>query len=554
IVEELWRSGALMTIEPYHHSVATCERCHTIIEPLLSEQWFVRMKDLAAMAVEAVQRGDVRFIPERYAKVFFDWMGNIRDWCVSRQVWWGHRMPVWHCQTCKSFVVRIDRPDHCQGCGGTDLAQDENTLDTWFSSALWTFATMGWPDETDDLKRYHPTTLLITDRQIINLWVARMTYSSLAFLHDVPFRDVYIHATVLDKHGQRMSKTKGNVVNPLTLIETYGTDATRFGLISMAAKGQDIRFSDERILAARNFCNKLWNAARFVLINVESTDGTTVLPSTLTDRWILSRLEWTIQTVTAALDDYEFSEAAKSLYEFTWGEYCDWYIELSKSRLAAGDKVVRRILCYVLETALKLLHPFLPFVSEEIYQRVRSRSLTESDHLIGAAWPTSEGYRDEQAEREMALLQEVVTAVRNIRSEMAIPPLQRTPILIRTTDRNQIDILRQNVGIITDLGRGAEVHIDEQLVRPKRSGGAVIGGIDIWVPLEETIDIEAEQMRLTREAEKLERVLEGLERKLADRSFLERAPTEVVEREREKIEHHRQTFERVMANLAILQE
>ncbi|MDH7602543.1 MAG: valine--tRNA ligase [Armatimonadota bacterium] len=535
VVEDLKAQGLLESVEDYTHSVGTCARCDTIIEPLLSEQWFCRMSELAKPAIEVVRDGSIKFYPERYARAYIEWLENVRDWCISRQLWWGHRIPVWKCSDCGEYTSSKHVVDTCSKCGSTRVVQEEDVLDTWFSSALWPFATLGWPKQTPELEYFYPTDVLVTARDIIYLWVARMVFSSLEYLGKIPFRDVYIYATVLNEEGKRMSKSLGTGVDPLEAIDQYGADALRFALIQQTGKTQDIRFSNKRVELARNFANKIWNASRFVIMNLEGWEHTelkAVVDSglSLEDKWILSRLTGTIRTVNAALSSYDMDDAARALYEFIWSEFCDWYVEFAKPRLrgeAEQKRTVQTVLYHVLETTLRLLHPIMPFITEEIWQALPH----EGESIMVAPFPApDDSLVDESAERIMGLVMEGVRAQRDLKASAGIPL------------RKSIDIMYQPVlpdlrtyQVQTLLERGAGTALSYIDTPPPDSASCLVqtvpdvGVFYLRVP---EVDREKERARITAELESVKRDLARSQAKLANEQFLSRAPAHVVEKER----------------------
>ncbi len=536
IVEDLRALGLLEKVEPYRHRIGVCYRCKTVVEPLVSPQWFVNVRPLAERAVRAVREGRTRIIPRVWVKTYYHWMAAIRPWCISRQLWWGHRLPVWYCDADGSMHVSREDLTRCPRCGGP-VRQDEDVLDTWFSSALWPFSTLGWPRETPELRTFYPTSCLVTGFDILFFWVARMIMMGLHFMGDVPFRDVYIHALVRDMEGQKMSKSRGNVIDPLEVMDRYGTDALRFTLAALAAQGRDIRLSAERIEASRNFANKIWNAARFVLAQVGDyrPGRTRAAAPTLADRWILSRLARTVAAVRRALAAYRFNDAAGAVYQFLWHECCDWYLEWSKLTLYRGqDRATRArtqaTLLTVLETALRLLHPFMPFITEEVWQRLPKARRAPASIMIARFPRHRRRDVDPVAEAEMGLLMAVVTAIRNVRSEMQIPPSRAVPAVVRPPDGARETLLVREAPAVAALAR-AELQVDAAAVRPPRSALALAEGCEIYVPLGDLVDLDAERRRLQRELARAEAELARTEAKLARAEFRQRAPREVVERE-----------------------
>jgi valyl-tRNA synthetase len=535
IVEDMRALDLLERIEPYQHRVGVCYRCKTTVEPLVSRQWYVRAKPLAEQAVQAVREGRTRILPRTWAKTYHWWMDNIRDWCISRQLWWGHRLPVWYCDAEGTTHVSREDLTECPQCRGP-LRRDPDVLDTWFSSALWPFSTLGWPRETPELRTFYPTACLVTGYDILFFWVARMMMMGLYVMREVPFRDVYIHALVRDMEGQKMSKSRGNVIDPLDVMDQYGTDALRFTLAALAAQGREIRLSSERIEGYRNFANKLWNAARFVLANAKGLRPALARKTApaMADRWIQSRLARTVSEVRRALGAFRFNDAAGAVYQFLWHEYCDWYLEWSKLALYRGTDPAARArtqltLVTVLETTLRLLHPFMPFITEEIWQRLPRRGAAGS--IMVARFPRARRRDlDDEVEAAMALSMGVVTAVRNLRSEMQIGPGRPLVGILRPTDAGQAAVLRAGLAELNALAR-AEFRVDPGAPRPPRAAVAVASGCEIYVPLEGLIDVTAERQRLTRELGRADEELSRIDAKLARSEFRERAPAAVVARE-----------------------
>lgn len=536
LIEDLKALGLLMKREEYSYAVGHCYRCNTIVEPYLSQQWFVQMKDLAKSAIEAVKSDKVEFIPKSWEKTYFEWMENIKDWCISRQIWWGHQIPVWYCQKCKATLVERQNPTQCLKCGSDELIQDPDVLDTWFSSALWPFSTLGFPDKTKDLVTFYPTSVLSTGFDIIFFWVARMIMMGLKFMGDVPFKQVYIHALIRDAEGQKMSKSHGNVIDPLNVIDRYGTDALRFTLAIMAVQGRDILLSEERIEGYRHFCNKLWNASRFILTNLEDytpNPKSQISNSkclSLADRWILTRLNQVIEKVTEGLNSYHFNESAQILYDFVWHEYCDWYLELVKPQLSGQRREITQDLLVVTSDAiLRLLHPFMPFLTEEIWQKLSVDRTTNS--IMIANWPTlTQDDIDLEAIKDMEFIQEVVTSIRTIRSEMRIPPNQKINILIIKSNPFE------NVDYITLLTNTSEVVFNPVSTKPDTSVVIIVKGIEMYLPLSGIIDLGKEEERLSKELSKVEKELNLIRVKLANEDFMTKAPTEVVEKEKQRLD------------------
>ena len=580
IVEELREKGLLERIEPYRHALGRCYRCQTVVEPYLTPQWFVKAKPLAEPAILAVKEGKIRIIPEGWTNSYFAWMENIKDWCISRQIWWGHQIPAWYCKHCNEShvlatglgeimflpqakpLVQGESPKRCPRCGGGSFLRDPDVLDTWFSSALWPFSTLGWPDKTEDLRTYYPTSVLVTGFDILFFWVARMIMMGLKFMGDVPFRDVYIHALVRDQEGQKMSKSKGNVIDPLEVMGRYGTDAFRFTLASLAAMGRDIKLSEERIGGYQNFVNKLWNAARFVLMNLsegvrsEENPRDSLRPEdmNLADRWILSRMASTVVAAREALDSYRYNDYAHLLYQFTWHEFCDWYIEMSKLSLGgvSGDhrENTQRILLCVLKEILLLLHPLMPFVTEEIWQGLRGGR--ESIMIQPYPQPDSSLIQPE-VESRINFLIEVIRAVRNLRAELNVPPVREARVIL-FAPQEQREFLRTHEPYLRVLARVGGVEYLTQGERPKGAATAVVGPLEIYLPLGDLIDLKEEKKRLAQEVGKLEEELERVRRKLGNRDFLTKAKEEVVQKEREKADLFEEKIRMLNRGLERLQE
>jgi valyl-tRNA synthetase len=538
VVKALEAEGFLKKIEPYRHSVGHCYRCKEIVEPNLSRQWFVKAKPLAAKAIEAVKTGRTRIIPKTWEKTYYDWLENIRDWCISRQIWWGHQIPAWTCSGCGEMVVDLEAPEKCPGCQGTDLVQATDVLDTWFSSALWPFSTMGWPEETDLLKTFYPTSVLVTGFDILFFWVARMMMMGIHFMGEVPFQDVYVHALVRDENGKKMSKSKGNVIDPLTVIESHGTDAFRFTLAAFAVQGRDVKMSEKRVAGYRHFVNKLWNAARFSLMHIKSA-GSNISRNelSLADRWILSRLSHSTETVAKALDDYKFNEAAATLYNFIWHEFCDWYLEASKPALYGEDarkkQVTIDVLYRVLKDTLVILHPLMPFVTEEIWHKLPGTD----GSIMQASYPDSNDdavYRDDRAETEMKLISGIITGIRNIRGEMNIAPSLELEVQIQSPDSDQREIMSTYMEMTCSLARAGSLSVSEPAEKPKTSAAVIVEGATVLVNLKGIIDFAMETARLNKEIAKITKELESVSRKLSNDGFLSKAPENIIEKVKEK--------------------
>ena len=550
IVADMQALGLIDHIEPYRHAVGLCYRCKTVVEPLVSKQWYVNVKPLADVALAAAHDGRITIIPAGWTKTYDQWMENIRPWCISRQLWWGHRIPAWHCE--RDGSVHVSRTDltACPTRGGP-VRQDPDVLDTWFSSGLWPFSTLGWPDDTAELRTWYPTSVLVTGFDIIFFWVARMAMLGLHLMKAEPFRDVYIHALVRDAEGQKMSKSKGNVIDPLAIMGKYGTDAFRFTLAAFAAQGRDVRISDERVEGYRNFANKLWNAARLVLSNLDGYDPEgEPPPAGLPGRWLESRLHATIQDVRAALDAYRFNDAAGAIYQFLWSDFCDWYLEIAKISLyrpedPAERQRVQHTLVTVLEATLRLLHPFMPFITEELWQRLPH----DGESIMVAAYPkASRNGHDAEAERQMDVLIQAVTAIRNIRGEMRISPAQTLKAVVKVAPADE-PLLRAHVTLIEALAR-ARVTIDPGATRPRASALGVLGRSEIYVELEGLVDLAAERQRLEKEIKRIADAIAFTRGKLARPDFTEKAPVEIVDKEREKLAEQEALHAKLVASLS----
>ena len=543
LVKELAALGVLVGTEEHEHAVGHCSRCHTTVEPLVSKQWFVKMASLAKPAIEVVREGRIRFVPERFKKIYENWLENIRDWCISRQLWWGHRIPAWYCDDCGKVSVSRTDLTACPACGSSHLHQDEDVLDTWFSSALWPFETMGWPEKTPELRQFYPTRTLVTGYDIIFFWVARMVMMGLKFGGDIPFHHVFIHGLVRDSQGRKMSKSLGNGIDPVEVIDKYGADTLRFMLVTGNTPGNDMRFYWARVEAARNFANKLWNASRFMLMNLQGFDRSFVPKAedyTLADRWILSRYARTSAVVTENLEKFELGEAARAIYEFIWGEFCDWYIELVKPRLYAEEGDSRRtaqyVLGYVLERTLRLLHPFMPFITEEIWQHIPH----EGKSIMTAPWPTGEEtWLDKENEASMAVIMEVIKAIRNMRAEVNAAPGKKSEAILHFSDAAQQAVFTANDGYLHALAEADPVTILSLTAeRPENAMTAAAGGVEIYLPLKGLIDMEKETARLSKELDGLTKEIARTEGKLANEKFVTKAPVAVVAKEREKLQDY----------------
>ncbi len=532
IVEDLEKEGAIVKIEDYSHNVGVCYRCHSTIEPKVSKQWFVKMEPLAKPAIECVKKGEVKFVPERFDKTYYHWMENIKDWCISRQLWWGHRIPAWYCDDCGEVVVSKEAPTVCPKCGSVHLTQDPDTLDTWFSSALWPFSTLGWPDKTPELAHYFPTSTLVTGYDIIFFWVARMIFSSVENMHDRPFDTVFIHGIVRDAQGRKMSKSLGNGIDPLVVIDQYGADALRFTLATGNSPGNDMRFSDEKVGASRNFANKLWNAARFILMNLGEDEKAPHIPDELAleDKWILSLFNTLTKEVTDNLDKFELGIAVQKLYDFIWDVFCDWYIEISKIRLNSGDEkaaqTARDMLVYIMSNTLKLLHPFMPFITEEIWQTLPHNG----ESIMVSDWPVyKEEFDFSVEEQEMDRIMEAVRAIRNRRAEMNVPPSKKAKYFIATAYKDTFEkagIFMQRLASCSEAEVGDSFEIDGAVC-------IVTADAKIYIPLGELVDFEQEIARLNKEKEKVLKDLEFIDKKLNNENFVAKAPKAVVDGQRE---------------------
>jgi len=536
IVEDLEAQGLLARVETITNSVGHCQRCGTIVEPLLSMQWFVKIKPLADPAIDAVESGRTRFIPPNWANTYFEWMRNIRDWCISRQLWWGHRIPAWYC-SCGEIIVDKAEPKTCPKCGSAELRQDSDVLDTWFSSGLWAFSTLGWPENTADLKTFYPGSVLITGYDIIFFWVARMMMFGLKFMNDVPFRAVYITGIVRDAQRQKMSKSKGNVVDPLELCDKYGTDAVRFAMTRMGAPGTDVSLSEDLLESYRNFATKIWNAARFSLRYVQdgdrvpSTEELRQLDLSLADRWVLARLNRAAQEVNGSLEQYNLHEASRTIYRFFWHEFCDWYLEMIKLHPERSKPV----LLYVFESALRMLHPFMPFLTEELWQTMPH----DGESIVIARYPAFDSaLADAAAESQIEMIQDVIVKVRNIRSEMNVDTRRAVVVRMATEDPNVANLLNGARDYIFRLATVSQVEIVPRLQGDKLAAQAVAAGCTLEVPLEGLVDRDAEKSRLTRELEKARKEIDTLDRKLSNSSFVENAPAAVVEENRRRLKDY----------------
>ncbi len=549
VVEDLKKLGLLKKVVPYKILLGRCYRCGTVVEPYLSKQWFVRTKPLAEPAKNVVLEKKIRIIPENWENTYFEWMDNIRDWCISRQIWWGHRIPVWYCKDCGKMMVSLKDPKNCESCGSKNIFQDPDVLDTWFSSALWPFATFGWPDRTKELSIFYPTSCLVTGFDILFFWVARMIMMGLRFMGDVPFRDVYIHALVRDIEGRKMSKSRGNVIDPLVVMEKYGTDAFRFTLCAFAAQGRDIKFSEERIEGYRHFINKIWNAARFVLMNLDDDTKAEFRKEDLDicDVWILSSLQKTIKEVRKSLKEYRFNDAAQAIYQFSWYKFCDWYIEISKVHLKSQrGSTVKSVLLYTLENVIKLLHPFIPFVTEEIWEKLPG----ERSCLAKERFPEpDESLIDEGVEEKMEVFMDCVVSIRNIRAEMNIPLSLPLKVYIECGNDERIELLKNCSPYMMALARLSEIHFGKDGVFEKSCATSVVKDVELYVPIAGVVDFSKEEKRIKKEIAKVESDLSLVVKKLSNEDFLKKAPKEVVEKEKRSFEELNERKEKLYATL-----
>ncbi|HIR10610.1 MAG TPA: valine--tRNA ligase [Candidatus Fimenecus excrementavium] len=533
IVEDLKAEGALVEIEDYSHNVGTCYRCGTTVEPRVSKQWFVKMKPLAGPAIDAVKNGDTRFIPQRFEKVYFHWLENIRDWCISRQLWWGHRIPAWYCADCGEITVSRTAPTACAHCGSKNIEQDPDTLDTWFSSALWPFSTLGWPEETEDYKHYYPTNTLVTGYDIIPFWVMRMMFSGLEQTGQVPFDTVLIHGLVRDAQGRKMSKSLGNGIDPLEIIDKYGADALRFTLATGNSPGNDMRFSDERVEASRNFANKIWNAARFILMNLPENEPAPYIPQALAieDKWILSQYNTLVSGVTDSLEKFELGMAVQKLYDFIWDVFCDWYIEIAKIRLNGDDEeqkaTVRAVLVYVMSNTLKLLHPFMPFITEEIWQTLPHTG----ESIMISDWPKADSALNFAAEEaEMSRIMTAIKAVRNRRAEMNVAPSKKAKIFIETA---YADTFLKGTVFFKRLASASEVEVAAHFDDMDSAVSIITESARMYIPMDELVDFKAELARLNKEKAGVQKELDFVNNKLNNENFVNKAPAAVVEGQRQ---------------------
>ena len=558
IVAELRDLDLIEKVDEHNHSVGHCYRCSTVIEPFLSDQWFVKMQPLAEPAIAAVKNEQVRFVPERFTKIYLHWMENTRDWCVSRQLWWGHRIPAWYCQDCNEIIVARETPTHCKKCNSANLKQDEDVLDTWFSSALWPFSTLGWPEQTKDLHKYFPTDVLITGYDIIYFWVARMIFSALEFMDDKPFSDVVITGLVRDAEGRKMSKSLGNGVDPLEVVDNYGADAMRYMLATGTTPGNDQRFHWDKVESARNFANKIWNASRFVMMNVgDITYEEISINGELqaSDKWILHRLNETVAAFDRLLTKYEFGEAGRVLYDFIWSDYCDWYIELAKLTLNGDDEqakqITKSVLCYVLDNILKLLHPYMPYITEEIWQHIPH----QGEALVIAKFPEyQEQLKYAEAAEQMSVIMDTIRNVRNVRAEMNVPPSRKVTLLIKPNSDKFQQVFEKGKKFLQGLCNTESLTIDINILTPDKAMTVVTSGGQLFLPLAGLIDTAKEIARLTKEQEKLQAEVDRIQKKLDNESFVAKAPAQVIEQERSKQQDYRAKLQMVLDRILELQK
>ena len=545
IVKKLEELGALVSIEDYTHNVGKCERCKTTIEPRVSEQWFVKMKELAKPAIEAVKNDDVKFVPKRYEKTYFNWMENIQDWCISRQLWWGHRIPAYYCDECGHINVSKTEPEKCEKCGSTKLHQDEDSLDTWFSSALWPFSTLGWPHETEDLKTFYPTNVLVTGYDIIFFWVARMIFSGLELMHEKPFSDILIHGIVRDSQGRKMSKSLGNGIDPLDIVDKYSTDALRFSLLYGTSAGNDIKYMPEKLDQASNFANKLWNASKFVINSLED-DIKEEKDLRVEDRWILNKLNNLIKTVSQNINDYDLGVALENIYNFIWNEFCDWYIEMAKSRLYSENKQEKAQVCYVLNyvlrNSLKLLHPFMPFITSEIYAKLVN---PDNRDLMVSDWPKANDSIEYDTSKDfIENLKDVITQIRNVRANMNVHPSKKTKLIFVTAEyQNEIE---QSKAFIEKLGFANEITIQNNKDNiPQNAISIISNGMEVYIPFEELVDVEEEKKRLEDEKKKVLAEIERASKMLANPGFVNKAPEAKINEEKAKLNKYQEMLKSI---------
>ena len=556
IVEELKGMGLLLKIEEHKHNVGECYRCANTVEPIVSRQWFVKMKPLAEPAIDAVRSGEIKLVPQRFEKTYYNWMENVRDWCISRQLWWGHRIPAYYCEKCGETVVAKEVPAKCS-CGHDQFKQDEDVLDTWFSSALWPFSTLGWPEETEELKYFYPTSVLVTGYDIIFFWVARMIFSGLEHRGEIPFHDVLFHGIVRDSQGRKMSKSLGNGIDPLEVIDEYGADSLRMSLILGNTPGNDMRFNYEKVEANRNFANKVWNATRFILMNLENMQGKALKPEKMeiADQWIISRYQHLVGEVTDNLNKYELGLAAQKIYDFTWNEFCDWYIELVKPRLYGSDDSARGTalytLVYVLSNTLKLLHPFMPFITEELWQHLPH----EGESIMISSWPIeNKAEINKNAEDEMHAIMDAIRSIRNIRAEMGVVPSKKAKLIL-VAESQDVSVFQNSKLYLEKLASASEVMVQNSKEGiPTNAVSVVTDKVQIFIPLEDLIDLDKEMERLAKEKENLEKELARVNGKLSNEKFVSKAPESVVQEEREKKDKYQNMMDKVLEQITKMEE
>lgn len=558
IVKDLEELGLLVKVVPHKHNVGTCQRCHTVVEPMISRQWYVKMKPLAEPAIEAVRKGETKFVPERFSKIYYNWMENIQDWCISRQLWWGHRIPAYYCDKCGHMVVAKEQPSVCEKCGDTHFTQDPDSLDTWFSSALWPFSTLGWPEKTEELDYFYPTDVLVTGYDIIFFWVARMIFSGCHQMKEVPFKYVFIHGLVRDSQGRKMSKSLGNGIDPLEVIGQYGTDALRFALTLGVSPGNDLRYLPEKVESARNFANKIWNAARFVQMNFDGEPDFSKIDKskfTIADKWILTKLNKLSAEITDNLEKFELGIALQKVYDFIWDVFCDWYIETVKPRLfdkeSEGRLEAQYVLNKVLVNSMKLLHPFMPFVTEEIYQNL----IKDADSIMISNWPVYDEAEDfSKEEAKMEFIISAVRSIRNIRAEMNVPPSKKAS-LIFAADEKHADIIKEGDGLFKRLASASDISVlYERPAAAEKMVSAVVDGAEIFIPLGELIDISKEIERLEKELSNLQDELDRVNGKLSNERFVSKAPTKVVEEEKTKKEKYQEMYDKTLSRIENLKK
>ncbi|MCK4777354.1 MAG: valine--tRNA ligase, partial [Actinomycetia bacterium] len=558
VVKDLESEGLLEKTETHSLILGRCYRCDTLVEPYLSLQWFMSMKALAKPAIKAVEEKKVKFTPNNWEKIYFDWMHNIRDWCISRQIWWGHQIPVWYCNSCSEEIASTEVPKECPKCNSLELKQDENVLDTWFSSALWPFSTLGWPKKTDELRYFYPTNLLVTSHDIIFFWIARMIMMGLHFMDDVPFSEVYINALVRDVHGKKMSKSKGNVIDPMQIIDKYGTDALRLTLTALSVQGRDMFLSEERIEGYRNFCNKIWNASRFILMNLEEDiKSEAIEPSveTLFDEWIFSRYSKMCTDVRNSLDSYNFSKAVKSLYNFFWDDFCDWYIEISKMFIHKGSQEQKinslKNLLYILDGFLRLIHPIMPFITEEIWQKLPHKG----ESIMISPYPKDEpDWINEEKEKQMEMVKNVIIDIRTIRSELSISPVRKIEVLLKVSKKSFASFYSQYQDFISQLVGAERIGIGVDIIKPSQSAVAVQEDVEIYLPLSGLINLHEEKARIENNIKDVDEELKKVEKKLGNKSFIQKAPENIVEKQRIKLETLEAKKEKLNNLLSFLKE